>query len=200
LKAFEDKLRTTQLPQAKLDRDTLLYQAGWAAALASQTQSVAVQPVAVEPVAPATSLKTSTWAWKTATGSLAMVASILALLLIQQSQIPQEFRPATSQDPTRIAKGGTNPLDRQPRLDGQPLLDGQLANNQPGFYQSLLGLTSTTVRPVNWSEQQISRAMNDNLGSAFYGAMTNSDSKHFQSGSFINSNATTDLVSDLFPF
>ena len=72
LTGLEESLRGISLPPANVDRDELLYQAGWAAAIASQTSSAETLP-----------LKRVGWGWQVATVLSTSAALLLGVMLLQ---------------------------------------------------------------------------------------------------------------------
>ena len=78
LSVFESQLSSLAVPDSSLDRDEVLYQAGWAAAMA---HSSAATPNGFS----GGSSNGKSWAWPTATGVFATLATVLAVALFLQT-------------------------------------------------------------------------------------------------------------------
>ena len=77
LSVFESQLGSFAVPESRLDRDEVLYQAGWAAALAASNSTMPSKGFS----------NGKNWAWPTATGVFATLATLLAIMLFQQSTV-----------------------------------------------------------------------------------------------------------------
>ncbi len=79
LAVFESQLRSLPIADSTLNRHELLYQAGWSAAVAEQSnRSLASLP---------------NWGWKISTGAMTSMAALLAIMLFQQSTFIQQRQP-----------------------------------------------------------------------------------------------------------
>ncbi len=75
LAILENQLQSLKPSPSGLSRDQLMYQSGWAAAMAAQTSAVAEMK------------QGSRWVWPAATGTMATIAAVLAILLVQSTPV-----------------------------------------------------------------------------------------------------------------
>lgn len=127
LAVLESQLRSVRLPDSRLNRDQLLYQAGWAAACAQAKQPLTQQ-----------------WGWPAATGAVTILATVLALMLLQQTNLNDQ--------PDRVASNPvveqSEPVQHAAKENGIPdhgpdVMDSLPAGSRPGKAYS-------PIRNVRW--------------------------------------------------
>jgi hypothetical protein len=85
LAILENQLQSLKPAPSGMSRDKLMYQCGWAAAMAVQTRAAAEMN------------QDSRWVWPVATGTMATIAAVLAILLVQSTPVNEAQKNAAIQ-------------------------------------------------------------------------------------------------------
>lgn len=166
LAELERRLGAINVPPAKIDRDELLFQSGWAAAMAEVENQQA----------PAARLSENrNWIWPAMTGAMATVAAVLAVILF--------LEPATNQPNSVVTNSAVEsepgqtdlkpaPEDTEPPSPstggsfGSAASSAEPSQQRKNYALSLLGLTSD-LESLSLQKQRIQNA---SLAISFRGA------------------------------
>ncbi len=202
LAMLESRLGSVPITQSAIDRDQLLYEAGWAAAMQAQA-STSISPAV-----------RSHRAWQTATGVFASLTAVFAIMLLQPNWVGEqrligeqevvgeqglvaEQRGAdraavVESDSTLIASTAENE-------DAEAAPDNRLSANRP--------LTAgSRIDPVSWATEPISLITNEYPEDSHQESIKTAVELMNEllpakvSGSFFFPNEKRDLIPSLGPF
>lgn len=131
LAVFESQLRSVPVKVSKLNRDQLLYEAGWAAACGQEKRLPTIQ-----------------WMWPAATGAFATLATVLALMLIQQKDLPNRVDTLANGPTIERSENGEPAAEASGNLEIAPAL--VVAQSAPATGQIDF---RSNIRDVRWQGQ-----------------------------------------------